>query len=69
MNISKDALRKETVAVLKQIDLQIAQIQSVAAARNIEPTQLRDERGNWPMIPLLQARALALNTLVLLQSK
>lgn len=69
MIVSPDALRKETVALIKQIDEQIKEIELFAYARDIASTQVTDGRGNWVMTPLLQAKATAYNTLVLLQTK
>lgn len=69
MIITPDILRRDTIALLKQIDLQIVQVQREATRLGIEPHQLRDSNNNWPMVPLLQAKAQAYGTLVLLQTK
>lgn len=67
MIINADSLRKDTVALIKQIDNQIAEVTHAAEQMGISPERVRDSHGNWPMIQLLQAKAQAYNTLVLLQ--
>jgi hypothetical protein len=69
MIITPDILRRDTIALLKQIDLQIAQVQREATRLGIEPHQLRESDGSWSMTPLLLAKAQAYGTLVLLQTK
>lgn len=69
MNVSPDVLRKETVALIRDIEKQIAEIKKVADDIGIHPEQLRDKNSNWVMPPLLQAKAQAYNTLVMLQTK
>lgn len=69
MNVSPDTLRKETVALIKQIDEQIAEVHRMAELGGINPTRMRDAQGNLFMTPLLHAKATAYNTLVLLQVK
>lgn len=66
MNVSPDALRKEVVALLRQIDDQIAEIRREAYSQKIRPTDLRDNNGSWVMSPLLLAKAQAYSTLVAL---
>lgn len=69
MDVSPNALRKETVQVLKQVDDQIRDVHSIADQRGIHPAQLRDEHGNWPMIPLLLAKSQCLQTLTMLNEQ
>lgn len=69
MIITPDILRRDTIALLKQIDLQISQVQREATRMGIEPHQLRESDGSWSMTPLLLAKAQAYGTLVLLQTK
>jgi len=69
MNVSPNVLRKETVALIRDIDRQIDEVKKVSDNVGIQPEQLRDKDGNWAMTPLLQAKATAYNTLVLLQDK
>lgn len=64
MNVSPDALRKETVQVLNQIDNQIDEIEALAEERGIEPEQLRDNHGGWVMPPLLLAKVQGIAVLV-----
>jgi hypothetical protein len=69
MDISANVLRKDTVALIQKIERQIDEVTKVAFARNCEPHEVRDSTGAWSLAPLLQAKALAYNTLVLLQAK
>jgi len=69
MIISEDILRRDTVQLIKQIDEQIAEVDDVASKQNVDLHEYRDSLGNWPIIPLLQAKAQAYNTLVMLQVK
>jgi len=69
MIVSPDILRKETVALIKQIDAQIVEVKAEAQRLHLEPQELRDTSGNWVMNPLLLAKAMAYSTLVQLQSK
>lgn len=68
MIYSADGLRKDTVALIKSIDAQIAEIEKIAKGQGVEPQVVMDGHGNWPMIPLLSAKATAYNTLVMLQT-
>jgi len=68
MIITPDIMRRDTIALLKQIDLQITQVQREATRMGIEPHQLRESNGSWSMTPLLLAKAHAYSTLVLLQT-
>jgi hypothetical protein len=68
MIYSADALRKDTVALITQIDKQIAAVEARGKEMGIDPNLMQDSQGYWPMIPLLQAKAMAYNTLVMLQS-
>lgn len=69
MIINPDILRKETIALLKQIDAQIDEVKTAANARGLRPEQMRDSSGSWVMSPLLLAKAQAHASLVLLQSR
>lgn len=68
MIVNADSLRKDTVALIKQIDAQINEVKAEAQQVGTVPEKLQDTSGNWVMIPLLLAKAQAYNTLVLLQS-
>lgn len=63
MIVSPDILRKETISLMSQIDAQIYEVKKEADRKNIPPEQLRDEHGNWVMIPLLAAKVNAISTL------
>jgi len=67
MIVNADSLRKDTVALIRQIDNQIAEVTREAVRMGVPPERVRDSNGNWPLIQLLQAKAQAYNTLVLLQ--
>jgi len=69
MNISQDVLRKDTVALIRQIEAQIDQVVKYANGLGVSPYSLRTSEAGWAMAPLLQAKATAYNTLVLLQEK
>ena len=68
MIISPDIMRRDTIQLLKQIDLQIVQVNREATRMGIEGYQLRDSHGNWVMSPLLLAKAQAYTTLVQIQA-
>lgn len=68
MIINEDILRRDTVQLIKQIDEQIAEVTRHAQLAGIPPHRLRDANGGWVMIPLVQAKAQAYNTLVILQT-
>lgn len=61
-------LRKDTVALIKQIDAQIAEVQAVADEHKVPVNKIQDSHGNWILNPLLLAKAMAYNTLVTLQT-
>ena len=63
MNVSPNVLRKETVALIRDIDKQIDEAKKYAASLKV------DDHTVWVMPQLLQAKATAYNTLVLLQDK
>lgn len=63
MDVSPNALRKQTLDVLKQVNDQIREVESLADQRSIHPAQVRDQNGSWPMIPLLLAKSQCLATL------
>jgi len=69
MIISPDILRRDTIALIKQIETQIEEVTREAMLARIDPSKMRDSSGNWVMIPLLLAKAQAYSTLVLLQQK
>jgi hypothetical protein len=69
MIINDDILRRDTVRLITTIDAQIDVVAEEAKSKGIESIRLIDSYGNWPMIQLLQAKAQAYNTLVLLQTK
>lgn len=64
MIVSPDALRKETVKLLQQIETQIHEVQMEAEKFDVAPEKMRDANGSWVMIPLLVAKAQAYSTLV-----
>jgi hypothetical protein len=67
MVINDDILRRDTILLLKQIDLQINELLIRAEEAGHKGYTLRDANGNWPMIPLLLAKTQAYATLVQLQ--
>ena len=69
MIINDDILRRDVIQLLKQIDMQISEIQREAQKLGIQSYQLRDENGNWVMSSLLLAKTQALATLVQLTKK
>lgn len=69
MDISPNVLRKDTVMLIKQIDRQIDEVNKEAFRKNIEPSQVRDAAGGWSLAPMLLAKTMAYNTLVMLQNK
>lgn len=64
MNISPDALRKETVTLLKEINAHITVVEKEAMLLNVKSERYRDDRGQWPMVPLLLAKVTAISILV-----
>jgi hypothetical protein len=68
MIYSVDGLRKDTVALIQSIDAQIEAVEKRAKEMGIDPHVMQDTQGYWPMIPLLSAKAMAYNTLVMLQT-
>lgn len=69
MEVSPNALRKETVQVLSLINEQIDAVKQAAAGRGITATKLVDDRGNFVLPPLLLAKSSCLNTLTLLNEQ
>ena len=69
MIINDDLLRREAVQLIRQIDQQIEEVRRQAAARGLAPHVLRDEHGNWVMIPLLLAKTQAYAMLIQVQKK
>jgi hypothetical protein len=68
MIINPDIMRRDTVQLLKQIDVQIKEVEEAARRSNVPPSKLRDTNGNWVINPLLLAKVQAYATLVQLQS-
>lgn len=66
MIISQDILRKDTIALMRQVDVQIEEVRKTAEELGVPPEKMRDSSGNWVMSPLLMAKAQIMNTLVLL---
>lgn len=69
MNVSPDALRKETVQLLKQVNAQIEELNKMAEQMSVPPEKVHDHNGGWALTPLLMAKAQCLHTLVLLNEK
>lgn len=68
MIINDDILRRDTIQLLKQIDMQIDEVNREAKKLGVQGFQLRDAQGNWVMSPLLLAKTQAYSTLVHLQT-
>ncbi len=68
MIINKDSLRRDLIAIKKDIDAQIEEVENQAEELGIPHTKLRDSRGNFIMIPLLLAKAQVYDSLTRLQS-
>lgn len=69
MNVSPDVLRKETVALIREIDHQITAVKQYADDLGTDAYKLHSGQGQWAMPALLQAKAMAYNTLVMLQTR
>lgn len=69
MFINSEILRRETIQLVREIEEQIQEVKDEAHGMGIPTKKLRDGDNNWVMIPLLQAKAQAYSTLVLLQVK
>ena len=69
MIINPDILRRDTIKVINQIDLQIDEVKREAERMGIPPEKMRDTSNNWVMIPLLLAKTQAYASLILLQTK
>jgi hypothetical protein len=65
---SPDMLRRDTVALLKEIEAQIDSVKETAQTMGIPPEKLQDTNGNWVMSPLLLAKVQALAILVQLNT-
>lgn len=61
-------LRKNTVALITQIDAQIDVVEAEAKKAGVPVSTVVDSNGNWVLNPLLMAKAMAYNTLVMLQT-
>lgn len=64
MVTSENALRKEVVGLLAQINIQLTELEDEAQRQGIPPEKLRDRVGQWSMTPLLLAKTQAIATLV-----
>jgi hypothetical protein len=64
MEVSPNALRKETVQTLSEIEKVILSIRQEAAIAGVDASKFRDTNGNWVLAPLLVAKAQCLDTLV-----
>jgi len=69
MIINDDILRRDTIRMLRQIDVQIKEVEEMAKRSGTTPEKFRDTNGNWVMIPLLLAKVQAYSMLVQLQAK
>lgn len=69
MIVSPDALRRDVVALLKDIEKQIMEVEKFAKNNGTEPFEVRDAYGGWVMSPLLLAKAQAYATLVQLNEQ
>lgn len=69
MIINPDILRRDTVALIKQIDVMIEDVERQARQMGIVAEKMRDANGSYIMAPMLLAKAQAYATLVQLQSK
>ncbi len=69
MDVSPNALRKETIQVLNMLNQQIDEVVIEAEKRDIRPTKLADQRGSFLLAPLLLAKAQCLATLTLLNEQ
>lgn len=69
MIVSPDILRRNTLGLLQQIEVQIDEVKEEAKRMGIPPEKLRNYNGEWAMSPLLLAKAQVYSTLVLLQAK
>lgn len=66
MNVSPNALRKETVQTLTEVNAVIDSVKQEAETRGVLPQNLVDHHGTWVLPPLLLAKTQCLATLVLL---
>lgn len=64
MDVSPRELRKQIAATLRQVEAQIEEVELTAEDLGIPVAQVKDKEGNWPMIPLLQAKAVCYAALV-----
>ena len=70
MDVSPNALRRETAVTLRQVEAQIEEVKRQAGVDGIDPpTSLRYMDGTWPMIPLLLAKSQCLATLTALNEQ
>lgn len=70
MDVSPNALRRETASTLRQVEAQIETVKRQAKKDGIESAmELRYMDGTWPMIQLLLAKAQCFHTLTLLNEQ
>lgn len=69
MIVNPDALRKDTVQLLKLINEQIAEIEIEAIHFGVTALKMRDKNGAWVLPPLLLAKTQAYANLIALQNK
>ena len=67
MIINPDIMRRDTVQLLNEINMQIKEVKEEAQRRGISSEKMRDANEGYIMAPLLQAKAQAYATLVQLQ--
>jgi hypothetical protein len=69
MEVSPNALRKETVQLLNAINKQIEEVEELAASRERAPSKMVDMYGSFLMSPLLLAKSQCIHTLTLLNEQ
>lgn len=69
MIVNQDLLRKETVALLSQVNRMIDEVKQEAEQRGTSPEKMRDMNGTFVMTALLQVKAQAISALVELNKK
>lgn len=69
MDTQSRVLRNAVTETLTLIEIQIMEVKAEALKREIRPETLRYPDGNWAMSSLLLAKAQALHTLALLNTR
>lgn len=69
MDISPNALRKDTAATLRSIASTIEAVKAEAQRVGVEPEKLQYTDGTWPLIPLLLAKSQCFATLTILNEQ